>query len=453
MSLYSSLLLHTVHRVLLLREHKHSAMRHWNFLLKSQYWPQQRLLDHQWQRLTELLRHAYDTTAYYRRVFDERGLTPESFRSFEDLQHLPVLTRNIIDRHRDELLSSRFSRAELQEFGTGGTTTRRLTLYRDKVGATWKLAVAWRFEGFMGQQPGDKVSIFWPPHVDFGQPHSRLTDFKDRYLLRNQVFYTGGATKDTFKRFYREFIDFQPHYIKCFPNGLTSFTEFAIANNLPLPTVKGIMSTGELLYPHMRELFERSYNAPVIDMYGSREVGNTSCECLKREGHHVAQEIGIVEVVQNGRLVDTGRDGEVLVTDLTNYGFPMIRYQLGDIGRSMRSTCSCGRTLRLMTAGVGRLSDRYVALDGTRHSGLVLGVEITETGPPIGKMQITQKSLTEWHVKVTNDPPATTTLQEHIRNRIKAMIGESVSVTIDVVDEIPPEKSGKLRFFKCEIAD
>ncbi|MDX9857805.1 MAG: hypothetical protein RBT76_08455 [candidate division Zixibacteria bacterium] len=451
MSLYSTLLRNTAQRLLLVREQKHAAMAQWKFLLKSQYWPRQRLLDYQWQRLSEMLKHAYDTTAYYRRVFDERGLTPDSFKSVDDLRKLPVLTRDLIDAHRTDLISSKFTEEHLQVFGTGGTTTRRLTLYRDKIGATMKQAVAWRFEGFMGQMPGDKVSIFWPPHIDFHHHHSWLTHVKDRYLQRMQLFYTGGATADTLERFYRDFRSFGPRYIKCFPGGLLAFTEYALARQLPLEKVKGIMSTGEMLYPSMRELFERAYQAPVYDMYGSREVGNTSCECRAHEGHHIAAEIAVVEFVRDGIPVGPGEDGEILVTDLTNYGFPMIRYELSDVGRPLEATCSCGRSLPLMTAGVGRLSDFYVALDGTRRSGLVLGVQITETGPPMGKTQIIQRTLTDWHVKITNDPPATPELQEHIRTCIKNLIGEAVTVSIEIVDDIPPEKSGKLRYFKCEI--
>lgn len=451
MSFYSTLLQETAHRAILMREGKHKAMAELRFLEKSQYWPQQQLLDYQWQRLIALLTHAYETTTYYRRVMDECGMPPTAFKSFEDLERLPILTRDAINDNREKIISSRFRKDELVEFGSGGTTQRRLLLYRDKPGSTIKMAMQWRFEGFMGQRMADKMSVFWPPHVDFGHAHAKRTDFKDRYLLRNQLFYTGGATADTLRHFYDEFMAFKPSYLKCFPSGLVAFTEFALDNKLPLPRVKGIMSTGEMLLPDMRTLFEESYQAPVIDMYGSREVGNTSCECLKHEGHHIAQEIAVVEFIKDGRPVGTDEDGEIIVTDLTNYGFPMIRYQLGDMGRPKDGTCSCGRTLRLMSAGIGRLSDRYVALDGSRHSGLVIAVQVTETGPPMGKMQIIQKTVTDWQVKVVDNPPVTSEMREHITHSIKQFVGEAISVTIEEVGEIPPEKSGKLRFFKCEI--
>ena len=68
------------------REGRGSALVHWRAMEASQYWTKQQLLDFQWQRLIELLKHAYDTVPYYQQVFRERGLSPGSFRSFDDLR-------------------------------------------------------------------------------------------------------------------------------------------------------------------------------------------------------------------------------------------------------------------------------------------------------------------------------------------------------------------------------
>ena len=92
------------------------------------------------------------------------------------------------------------------------------------------------------------------------------------------------------------------------------------------------MSTGESLEPFHREIFREAFNAETFNMYGTREVGNIACECDCHEGLHIAMETSLVEVVDQGRPVADGTEGEIIVTDLTNYGFPMIRYAIEDFG-------------------------------------------------------------------------------------------------------------------------
>ena len=72
---------------------------------------------------------------------------------------------------------------------------------------------------------------------------------------------------------------FKAEFVKAFPSTFYAFTRFCLDNNLPLPELKGIMSTGEPLHDYQKSLFERTYHGLAFDMYGSRETGNTACEC------------------------------------------------------------------------------------------------------------------------------------------------------------------------------
>jgi len=453
MSLYADMLRAIVLPYLMKRDNGRSSIGYWRQFEASQYWSQQQLLDYQWQRLQELLAHCYQKTGYYRRVMDERGLTPSSFRGLDDLSKLPILTRELIEKNTDALIADGYRKEDLQKFETGGTTTRRLELYRDVESANIKRAIAWRFEGYMGRKPCDKMCFFWPPHVDYHHHESAKVRFRRRYLDRERMYYTGGATEETLRGFYDDTMSFRPDFFKVFPSALFRFGEFVQANKLRPPTVTAIMSTGEILYPYQKELFENVFEAEVFDMYGSRETGNTAAECNKHDGRHIAQEISIVEFLKNGKPAAPGDEGEIVITDLTNYGFPLVRYALQDMGTYMAEPCSCGRTLPLMSAGVGRITDNFVAPDGSRHSGLSLTIYILRTGPPIGQCQIIQRSIDEFLVRVTNDPRPDEAVFDHIRKSIRRVTGDGVTIDIEVVAEIPKEKSGKIRLLKCEIPE
>src|SRR4051812_15786252 len=64
-----------------------------NRLERTQWWSLPRLRDLQSEELRALVRHAYDHTAYYRRVLDERGLSPAAISDVGSLAQLPLLDR------------------------------------------------------------------------------------------------------------------------------------------------------------------------------------------------------------------------------------------------------------------------------------------------------------------------------------------------------------------------
>ncbi len=452
MSLFSKIVRNTALPFILRRENQGSALRHWRFLEKSQFWSRERLRSYQWEKLTALLRHAYETSPYYTAVFKERGLTPESFRNFGDLSRLPILTRNDLFEKGKEILSVKYDIADLQNVLTGGTTGQQAPLYRDQESYNIKLGVAWRHENYMGRKPCDRMAFIWPAHVDFVHDVTFKSIFKDRYILGEYLFNAGSSDPKIMEKFYRDIMDYKPAFFKVFPAAFCGLTQYMVEKGYRPPRVKGVLSTGEPLYNKQRKLFEEYYGCPVFDMYGSREVGNTASECPAHEGLHVAMETSYVEFAENGNAVEFGREGEILITDLTNFAFPMIRYQINDYGIPIEKECSCGRGLQLMSPGVGRLIDDFWGPDGIRHTGNVLGIHLTaEPAHQIGQMQVIQKTLTDFLVKITRKPEPSSEVLEFIPMQMKKIIGQGINVKIEIVDEIPKEKSGKTRFLKCEI--
>ncbi|GAB4311086.1 MAG: hypothetical protein Kow0097_12650 [Candidatus Bipolaricaulota bacterium] len=87
----------------LLRE-KGSVIRHYKEFMETQWWPYDRLVGLQMEQLQRLLRFAYEYVPYYRNLFSSLGLRPSDIRSFQDLQKLPIVTKQIIRQHRAEMM-------------------------------------------------------------------------------------------------------------------------------------------------------------------------------------------------------------------------------------------------------------------------------------------------------------------------------------------------------------
>jgi phenylacetate-CoA ligase len=386
-------------------------------------------------------------------VFDERGLVPNSFKSSNDLSRLPVLSRRDMFDHLDDLISDRYAPADLLKFYTGGTTGQQAKLYVDQESFNIKQAITWRHESWMGCQPCDRLALFWPAHIDIPGHESWKARFARQHLLRTEMVQGGSMNESLARRLAEQLRRFNPDYMKVFPASFTNFIEYAGASGLPLPRPRAIMSTGEALYPAQRRLIDEAFGCPVFDMYGSREVGNTASECPAHQGMHVAMETSVVEFVKDGRAVTPGEEGEILVTDLTNYGMPLIRYQINDFGIPLAGSCSCGRELDRMDAAVGRLHDCFYGPDGTRHSGNVLGIHLTlaEDGVAVGQAQFIQRSLTRFLVRMTDKPEPSQETFNYLERRMKEIIGAGITVDFEVVARIPEEPSGKTRYVICEI--
>ena len=136
--------------------------------------------------------------------------------------------------------------------------------------------------------------------------------------------------------------------------------EIASLLRQPLPGVKAVICTGELLFQHQRELLEQRFQAPVINEYGCHEAAIRGFTCPEFGRIHLDEQSCFLETV-NGALV---------TTDLWNETMPLVRYQCGDRVRLDATPCPCGRP-GLTVQVLGRIEDRI----GTRH-GLKLPGEV-----------------------------------------------------------------------------
>ena len=94
-----------------------------------------------------------------------------------------------------------------------------------------------------------------------------------------------------------------------------------------------------------RAFLEEEWGAEFFDCYGANEVSFISGECSRHDGLHLLPGISYVEVVDpktRKRITDSTTPGEILVTNFSNSGSPLLRYRIGDTGTITYRPCSCG---------------------------------------------------------------------------------------------------------------
>lgn len=235
-----------------------------------------------------------------------------------------------------------------------------------------------------------------------------------------------------------------------YSSALERFAKFVQAHDMDDIKFSGIISTAEVLYPRQRELLERTFGCDVLDRYATRELGGIACECLEHKGLHIGVGEVYVEVLRDGVPVPVGEEGDIVVTNLNNYGMPFIRYHSEDVGQLSDVVCPCGRGLPMMEVVHGRSSDMLRTKDG-RMIHPAFWTHTFFDMPEVKQFQITQKSYDHIVVSLVEREKLRPDQLASLERHIKHTMGLDVNVEFEFLDVIPLRSSGKYRFVICEI--
>ena len=199
-------------------------------------------------------------------------------------------------------------------------------------------------------------------------------------------------------------------------------------------------------------LFQEVFQCPVFEKYGSFEVGVSACECSQHNGMHLFPDGVYFEFINaEGEHAKPGEIANIIVTDLFNYGFPLLRYKIGDVGVSSADKCPCGSPLPLMSKLFGRDRDILTAQDGSAKPGYLF-VEVFNKNYIPGKFQVVQERNDYVLVKAVRQDGYQQSHETLIKEKFKQILGDKVQVDMKYVDSIPREKSGKYKYVHSKVS-
>jgi len=398
-------------------------------------------------RLRKMIHHAYHTSPYYLELWKKIGFKPELFRAPEDIKELPFLTKDIIEKEKNRMISERFVNDNLELSYTGGSSGTPTSFYRNREATAQRIGRQLGILELCGYSVGDRCGLIWGAHQDIGDTHSALT-LKGRlkkFLNAKEVLNCSVMNSESMRDYHEKLKRFKPRILYGYPNAMSQFANFIEENNLEKIKVNTIISTAERLSEDQRKLFQDVFEGEVYNLYCTREHGCIGFECRDHNGFHIDTGSVYLEIVTNGRVVNDGETGDIVVTDLLNYGMPFIRYEIGDRGSISPEPCSCGCKLPLLSRLDGRISDMLYRPDGSLVAGIML-IDLFLNEPAIRNIQIVQDSLHEVDLFVV---VADKFIEEHKAKAVKRMgeyLGEGVKVNVRVVSEIPRNPiSGKFQ--------
>jgi phenylacetate-CoA ligase len=412
----------------------------YSFLQKSQWWAQERLEQFQLAQLHKLLHHAYDNVPYYRKIFDSLNLHPNMICSFNDLQKLPFLTKDIVKKQIHDLQATNFSKHRIETISTGGSTGLPLTFYIER-GVSLVTYLAF-YRSFL-----ENIDCRFTDRYVFLVGNTRPWSHQ---LFRRILLLSSFASSDeTLSLYVKKIYTHKPRFIVAYPSAITLLARFMKKNNSPsFPVLKAIICSGETLHDWQKNFLEDIFHCNVYAYYNQREQTVFAATCEENNGYHIFPEYGITELIgTDGKPVkNEGELGEIVGTGFTNYNFPFIRYRTGDFGTYTTKTCACGRHYQLLKNIQGRLQEFIVVKTGQLIPVTGLYGLIAHCTDHVREYQIYQETPGAIIVRIKKDEGYTKKDNDLIQDSFQKRLGEKISIKLVYVDSIPRTISGKCQF-------
>jgi phenylacetate-CoA ligase len=240
-----------------------------------------------------------------------------------------------------------------------------------------------------------------------------------------------------------------PKLIVAYAQSLYEVARLVSERSLRVRPPLAIITSAGTLYEFMRREIEQAFGCRVRNQYGSREIGPAALECEAGTGLHIAPWAVHAEVVgPNDESLEVGEEGELLVTSLTNYAMPLLRYAVGDRAALSRTAfCVCGHTGATLTRIAGRIVDSFLTRRGTIVDGEYF-THLLYHCDWVRQFQVVQRDHLDVVFRIVRTPgrAAPEAELDRIAAGTRAALGEECGVDFEFPDEVPPGPSGKFRF-------
>jgi phenylacetate-CoA ligase len=294
--------------------------------------PRSMLLKTQHDNLIKQVRLCAEKSAYYKERFAELGIDPARVQSIKDLAALETPNKAVVERPWDFVCCP--PQIAFETTGTKGRNKKIFFSNGEINRATSHIALSFSLYGLT---PADRFVnsynfSFWVP----GLLHQKACEKFEAFCLP--------ASKVAPGEIYDRLEFYKINVLMGYPSLLVRLTEMADANKrIPM---KAILCSAEPLPSHLREYMQDVWGCKVFMGYGGTEsCGGVGGECVHQNGYHIDEMDRIVEI----KDPDENGIGEILLTTLNRECMPLLRYNIGDLGRITEERCQCGLpTARIM---------------------------------------------------------------------------------------------------------
>ncbi|MCD6256517.1 phenylacetate--CoA ligase [Candidatus Aerophobetes bacterium] len=313
----------------------------------------------QLERLQATVNRVYRSVAFYREIFDEKGIVPEDIDSLSKLSILPFTSKKTLIENYPYGMFAVPLREVVRLQCTSGPEGQPIVIGYTRNDINHWTDISARILAAGGIDREDIVQIC----LDYGLFGGGIGFHYGAELIGASVI--PGPDLDPVRQLLI-MRDYRTTALISTPSFALKLIAAIKEKGISLANLNlkiGIL-TGEPLSESTRSRIEEELRIKVISSYGPSEIPGpkVATECEKRSGLHIFEDQFIPEIIdpRTGEVLPFGEEGELVLTTITKEAFPLIRYRTGDLTFLDQSPCSCGRSLIRMHGVTGRTDDMVI---------------------------------------------------------------------------------------------
>ncbi|EKT3966632.1 phenylacetate--CoA ligase [Flavobacterium psychrophilum] len=308
------------------------------------------------QKLLELLAYINQNSPYYKRLFAKTAIDISKIKTLEDLQLLPVTSKEDLQKYNDDFLCVPVTKI-IDYATTSGTLGEPVTFGltdNDLERLAYNEAISFDCAGI---KEGDVVQMMTTIDRRF---MAGLAYFLGLRKMKVGVIRVGAGIPELQ---WDSILKYKPTHLITVPSFLLKLIEYAENNNIDYnkSSIKGAICIGESLRNQdfsmsvlSRKITDK-WNIKLFSTYASTEMSTAFTECEYSIGGHHHPELIIIEVLdENNKPVKNGESGELTFTTIGVEAMPLVRFKTGDIVQLHDKPCACGRNTLRVGPVIGR---------------------------------------------------------------------------------------------------
>ena len=364
------------------------------------------------KRLREIVAYARRSTLYYAEKL--RSFPPDFPKSFGDYRQLIALDKATVKAHKNALLSWEFDPAQLIACATSGSTGEPTVVYASQSDIGWRLSGEQYYYAQLNCPGGKRVGRLYGGEVEEGYKSVLLRQLKNWAFNRLQ-YDCLTLDEDYLLQVHTGFTRFSPNIIIAYSSAIYLLA-LALERKHIRPTYpqQVILCAAEKLENHQRAVVERVFGVPVVERYGSRDIGQMAYQ-LPGQGRDFQIDRCSCLIEPDG-LPDENGLAPVLVTTLRNQAMPLLRYRIEDLAR-FPLDWTPDQAVTSLSEIVGRTCD-YILLPGNKKvSGGMMDILFQDKD--VNAYQVIQQTDTSVRVKIVPGPKLNDAQRREIQRIIR----------------------------------
>jgi phenylacetate-CoA ligase len=361
---------------------------------------------------------------------------------------IPIITKKDLQIPLTDLMSSGYTTRNTFKNNTSGSSGIPFVFAKDKLAhaKTWALNID-RYS-----RHGIEYGISLQARF-YGIPLNGYKYYKEKLkdVIASRIrFPVFNLSDNVLSEFVIKFKKYKFEYINGYTSSLVLFANYLIERRIVLkdicPTLKVCFPTSEMCSLQDRNIIEKGFGIKVVNEYGCAEMDILAFEDEDFDWILSNENVFFEIVDEQDKILKPGESGRIILTSLYNRAFPLIRYDIGDIG----SIGGIKKNNSILISLVGRTNE-FAILSNNRKVPALTFYYITKSilQDEIFVKELVIKQLTKslFHFEYVANIDLTETTIIKVKDAMNLYLEPGLNLTFERKDFIERSKSGKLQQF------